>query len=118
VKGQDSLYFTMLNGNKRSITIDSKHPKGQGNHRTAGEDLRRAGGKFRHPVRSTGMGFTWNAFTSFNPRMIMASVKASGPVHTRTARSMKNIAQCAGGSASTTGFRERPATGDRRADRR
>jgi formyl-CoA transferase len=29
VKGQDSLYFTMLNGNKRSITIDSKHPKGQ-----------------------------------------------------------------------------------------
>src|SRR5437879_2453935 len=29
VKGADSLYFTMLNGNKRSITIDSKHPKGQ-----------------------------------------------------------------------------------------
>src|SRR5262249_14266332 len=25
MKGQDSLYFTMLNGNKRSITIDSKH---------------------------------------------------------------------------------------------
>src|SRR6266576_671206 len=25
VKGADSLYFTMLNGNKRSITIDSKH---------------------------------------------------------------------------------------------
>src|SRR5215212_4832668 len=29
VKGADSLYFTMLNGNKRSITIDSKHPKGK-----------------------------------------------------------------------------------------
>src|SRR3954447_7284072 len=29
VKGQDSLYFTMLNGNKRSITIDSKNPKGK-----------------------------------------------------------------------------------------
>src|SRR5262249_47233212 len=27
VKGADSLYFTMLNGNKRSITIDSKHAK-------------------------------------------------------------------------------------------
>src|SRR5258706_12525609 len=25
----DSLYFTMLNGNKRSITIDAKHPKGK-----------------------------------------------------------------------------------------
>ena len=29
VKGQNSLYFTMLNGNKRSITIDSKNPKGK-----------------------------------------------------------------------------------------
>ncbi|MGE5779834.1 MAG: CoA transferase, partial [Hyphomicrobiales bacterium] len=29
VKGADSLYFTMLNGNKRAITIDSKHPKGK-----------------------------------------------------------------------------------------
>ena len=25
----DSLYFTMLNHNKRSITLDSKHPKGK-----------------------------------------------------------------------------------------
>src|SRR5690242_7996717 len=28
VKGADSLYFTMLNHNKRSITIDSKNKKG------------------------------------------------------------------------------------------
>ena len=28
VKGADSLYFTMLNGSKRSITIDSKAPQG------------------------------------------------------------------------------------------
>ena len=28
VKGADSLYFTMLNGNKRSITLDTKNPKG------------------------------------------------------------------------------------------
>src|SRR6185312_23162 len=29
VKGADSLYFTMLNHNKRSITIDSKNQKGK-----------------------------------------------------------------------------------------
>ena len=47
VKGADCLYFTMLNANKRSITIDSEEPQGDGNPRTAGEDVRRAGGKFR-----------------------------------------------------------------------
>src|SRR5258708_9157637 len=29
VKGADSLYFTMLNSNKRSITINMKQPKGK-----------------------------------------------------------------------------------------
>src|SRR5579863_7266586 len=29
VKGADSLYFTMLNGSKRSVTIDSKNSKGK-----------------------------------------------------------------------------------------
>jgi len=29
VPGADSLYFTMLNGNKRSITIDARNPKGK-----------------------------------------------------------------------------------------
>src|SRR6202022_2162043 len=29
VKGADSLYFTMLNSNKRSITVNLKAPKGR-----------------------------------------------------------------------------------------
>jgi len=29
IPGVDSLYFTMLNHNKRSVTIDAKHPKGK-----------------------------------------------------------------------------------------
>ncbi len=47
VKGADSLYFTMLNHNKRSITIDSKHPQGMRVLERADQDLRRAGGEFR-----------------------------------------------------------------------
>src|SRR4029434_1874901 len=27
IPGVDSLYFTMLNGSKRSITVDAQHPK-------------------------------------------------------------------------------------------
>ena len=47
VKGADSLYFTMLNHNKRSITIDTKHPKGKEILERADQGLRRAGGEFR-----------------------------------------------------------------------
>ncbi len=47
VKGQDSLYFTMLNGSKRSITIDSKHPKGKEILDRLVKHVRRAGGEFR-----------------------------------------------------------------------
>ena len=47
IPGVDSLYFTMLNHNKRSITVDAKNPQGQGGARGAGEALRRAGRELR-----------------------------------------------------------------------
>ena len=43
----DSLYFTMLNHNKRSITVDAKNPEGQGSARGAGQEVRRAGRELR-----------------------------------------------------------------------
>jgi len=107
VKGQDSLYFTMLNGNKRSITIDSKHPKGK-------EILERL---IRHcdilvenfaPGALDRMGLTWEYIHKTNPRMIVASVKGFGPGTYEDCKVYENIAQCAGGSASTTGFRDGP----------
>jgi formyl-CoA transferase len=107
VKGADSLYFTMLNGNKRSITIDSKHPKGK-------EILERL---VKHcdvlvenfaPGTLDRMGFTWEHVHKLNPRMIMASVKGFGPGPYEECKVYENIAQCAGGAASTTGFREGP----------
>ncbi|HEY4922398.1 MAG TPA: formyl-CoA transferase [Xanthobacteraceae bacterium] len=107
VKGQDSLYFTMLNGNKRSITIDSKHPKGK-------EILERL---IRHcdvlvenfaPGALDRMGLTWEYVHKTNPRMIVASVKGFGPGPYEDCKVYENVAQCAGGAASTTGFREGP----------
>jgi len=107
VKGQDSLYFTMLNGNKRSITIDSKHPKGK-------EILDRL---IKHcdvlvenfaPGALDRMGLTWEHIHKLNPRMIVASVKGFGPGPYEDCKVYENVAQCAGGSASTTGFREGP----------
>ncbi len=107
VKGADSLYFTMLNGNKRSITIDSKHPKGK-------EILERL---IKHcdvlvenfgPGTLDRMGLTWEYVHKTNPRMIVASVKGFGPGPYEDCKVYENIAQCAGGAASTTGFREGP----------
>jgi len=107
VKGADSLYFTMLNGNKRSITIDSKHPKGK-------EILDRL---IKHcdvlvenfaPGALDRMGLTWEHIHKTNPRMIVASVKGFGPGPYEDCKVYENVAQCAGGSASTTGFREGP----------
>jgi formyl-CoA transferase len=107
VKGADSLYFTMLNGNKRSITIDSKHPKGK-------EILERL---IKHcdvlvenfaPGALDRMGLTWEHIHKTNPRMIVASVKGFGPGPYEDCKVYENVAQCAGGSASTTGFRDGP----------
>jgi formyl-CoA transferase len=107
VKGADSLYFTMLNGNKRSITIDSKHPKGK-------EILDRL---IKHcdvlvenfaPGALDRMGLTWEHIHKINPRMIVASVKGFGPGPYEDCKVYENVAQCAGGAASTTGFREGP----------
>jgi formyl-CoA transferase len=107
VKGADSLYFTMLNGNKRSITIDSKHPKGK-------EILERLVKTCDVLVENFApgaldrMGFTWEHVHKLNPRIIMASVKGFGPGPYEECKVYENIAQCAGGAASTTGFREGP----------
>src|SRR5499427_8193075 len=107
VKGADRLYFTMLNGNKRSITIDSKHPKGK-------EIIERL---IKHcdvlvenfaPGALDRMGFTWEHIHKLNPRMIVASVKGFGPGPYEDCKVYENVAQCAGGAASTTGFREGP----------
>src|SRR5579871_2134954 len=107
VKDADSLYFTMLNGSKRSITIDSKHPRGK-------EILERL---IKHcdvlvenfaPGALDRMGLTWDYVHKTNPRMIVASVKGFGPGPYEDCKVYENVAQCAGGSASTTGFRDGP----------
>ena len=78
VKGADSLYFTMLNGSKRSITIDSKHAKGK-------EILDRLVKQCDVLVENFApgaldrMGLTWEHIHKLNPRMIVASVKGFGP---------------------------------------
>ena len=107
IKGVDSLYFTMLNGNKRSITVDSKHPKGKEIIERLIKTCDVLVENFA-PGTLDRMGFTWERVHQLNPRMIMASVKGFGPGPYEECKVYENVAQCAGGAASTTGFREGP----------
>ena len=107
VKVADSLYFTMLNHNKRSITIDSKHPQGK---RVLDELIKVCDVLVENfaPGALDRMGLTWDHIHKTNPRMIVASVKGFGPGPYEDCKVYENVAQCAGGSASTTGLREGP----------
>jgi formyl-CoA transferase len=107
VKGADSLYFTMLNGSKRSITIDSKHPKGKEILERLVKNCDVLVENFA-PGALDRMGLTWEHIHKLNPRMIVASVKGFGPGPYEDCKVYENVAQCAGGSASTTGFRDGP----------
>ena len=107
VKGADSLYFTMLNHNKRSITIDSKHPQGMRVLEALVKTCDVLVENFA-PGALDRMGLTWERIHKLNPRMIVASVKGFGPGPYEDCKVYENVAQCAGGSASTTGFREGP----------
>jgi formyl-CoA transferase len=103
VEGADSLYFTMLNHNKRSLTLNSKNETGK-------KVLERLVKKCDVLVENFApgaldrMGFGWGRIQELNPRMIMASIKGFGPGPYEDCKVYENVAQCAGGAASTTGF--------------
>ena len=107
VKGADSLYFTMLNHNKRSITIDSKNPQGM---RVLEALIKKCDVLVENfaPGALDRMGLTWQRINKINPRIIVASIKGFGPGPYEDCKVYENVAQCAGGSASTTGFRDGP----------
>ena len=110
IPGADALYFTMLNGNKRSLTLDTKTPEGK-------EVLEKMIKTSDVMVENFGpgaldrMGFSWKRIQELNPKMILASVKGFSDGHSyEDLKVYENVAQCAGGAASTTGFWDGPPT--------
>jgi formyl-CoA transferase len=103
----DSLYFTMLNHNKRSVTIDTKNPEGK---QVLEELIQVCDVMVENfaPGALDRMGFTWERVQELNPRMIVASVKGFGPGPYEDCKVYENVAQCVGGAASTTGFDDGP----------
>jgi len=108
----DSLYFTMLNSNKRSITLNTKKPRGK---EIFLDLVRRSDVLVENfaPGALDRMGFTWEVLSEANPRLVYASIKGFGPGAYADFKAYEVIAQAMGGSMSTTGFEEGPplATG-------
>ena len=106
----DALYFTMLNSNKRSLELDTKTPEGK----AILEKLIRGADILVEnfgPGAMDRMGFTWEHIQELNSRLIFGSVKgfSEGSPY-QDLKVYENVAQCAGGAASTTGFWDGPPT--------
>jgi formyl-CoA transferase len=106
----DALYFTMLNSNKRSLAINTKTPEG---HQVMEQLIKGADILVENmaPGAMDRMGLGWDTVREWNPRLIYGTVKGFNDDSRYTdLKVYENVAQCAGGNASTTGFWDGPPT--------
>jgi len=108
VPNADSLYFTMLNCNKRSITVNMKSTEGKQVFvdllKTCDIIMENFG-----PGVLDRFGFPWEKIHEINPRIVMGSIKgfgSSGPY--ADFKAYENVAQAMGGAMSTTGVPDGP----------
>jgi len=110
IPNADALYFTQLNSNKKSLALNTKTSEGK-------EILEKLIRKADVLVENFGpgvmdrMGFSWEHIQELNPKLIFASVKGFNDQSPYSdLKVYENVAQCAGGAASTTGFWDGPPT--------
>ncbi|MFD6342231.1 formyl-CoA transferase [Streptomyces sp. NPDC060131] len=106
----DALYFTMLNSNKRSLAINTKTPEGK---EVMEKLIREADVLVENfaPGAMDRMGLPWEHIQELNPRLIYGSVKGfNDDSPWSDIKVYENVAQAAGGAASTTGFWDGPPT--------
>jgi formyl-CoA transferase len=106
----DALYFTMLNSNKRSLAINTKTPEGKEVMEKLIRDADVLVENFA-PGAMDRMGLSWEHIHELNPRLVFGSVKGfNDDSPWSDLKVYENVAQCAGGAASTTGFWDGPPT--------
>jgi len=104
VPGVDSLYFNMMNCNKRSIVIDMKSVDGKSVFTELLQNCDIIVENFGPGVLDR-LGFSWNEIHKINSAIIMGSIKGFGGTGQYSHfKAYDNISQAMGGSMSTTGF--------------
>jgi formyl-CoA transferase len=109
VPNVDSLYFAMLNCNKRSVTLNLKSAQGKEIFLKLIEISDVLVENFA-PGALGRLGFAWDTVRTINPRLIYASIKGFGPGPFASFKAYETIAQAMGGSMSTTGYEGGPPT--------
>ena len=106
----DSLFFLILNANKRSLTLNLKTDEGKALFRRVIAESDVLLENFG-PGALDRLGLGYKVLSQLNPRLIYATIKGFGTYGPYSDfKSFEPIAQAMGGAMSVTGFPENPPT--------
>jgi formyl-CoA transferase len=106
----DSLFFLILNANKRSLTLNLKTEAGKALFRKVIAESDVLLENFG-PGALDRLGLGYEVLSNLNPRLIYATIKGFGTYGPYSGyKSFEPIAQAMGGAMAVTGFPENPPT--------
>jgi formyl-CoA transferase len=106
----DSLFFLVLNANKRSLTLNLKSEEGKGLFKDIIAKSDVLVENFG-PGALDRLGLGWQVLSELNPRLIYATIKGFGTYGPYAGfKSFEPIAQAMGGAMCVTGFADGPPT--------
>src|SRR5260221_5282939 len=108
IPNADSLYFTMLNCNKSSITVNMKSAEG---NQVFVDLLKKSDIMMENfgPGLLERLGFTWEKIHEINTRIVVGSINGFGSSGPRSDfKAYQNVAQAMAGAMSTTGVPDGP----------